>query len=64
MFFDPEISKDLLNLDDGEVGQYIGVQIWPFAISIIVFSLIIDKVGYKFSMIFAFACQIIWVIFS
>ena len=62
MFFDPEISKDLLNLDDGEVGQYIGVQIWPFAISIIVFSLIIDKVGYKFSMIFAFACQIIWTV--
>ena len=61
-FFDPEISKDLFNLDAGEVGKFIGIQIWPFAISIILFSLIIDKVGYKFSMIFAFACQIIWTI--
>ena len=50
MFLDPEISKELLNLDDGEVGQFIGIQIWPFAISIIGFSLIIDNVGYKFSM--------------
>ena len=41
-------------------GQYIGPNI--FAVSIIGFSLIIDKVGYKFSMIFAFACQIIWTI--
>ena len=62
MFLDPEISKELLKLDDGEVGQFIGIQIWPFAISIIGFSLIIDKVGYKFSMIFAFACQIIWTV--
>ena len=62
MLSDSSISNDLLGLDAGEVGQYIGIQIWPFAISIIGFSLIIDKVGYKFSMIFAFACQIIWTI--
>ena len=62
MLSDSAISSDLLNLDSGEVGQYIGIQIWPFAISIIGFSLIIDKVGYKFSMIFAFACQIIWTV--
>ena len=62
MLSDSAISSDLLGLDAGEVGQYIGIQIWPFAISIIGFSLIIDKVGYKFSMIFAFACQIIWTI--
>ncbi|HIG84669.1 MAG TPA: MFS transporter [Verrucomicrobia bacterium] len=62
MLSDSTISTDLLALDAGEVGQYIGIQIWPFAISIIGFSLIIDKVGYKFSMIFAFACQIIWTV--
>ena len=62
MLSDSSISTDLLKLDAGEVGQYIGIQIWPFAISIIGFSLIIDKVGYKFSMIFAFACQIIWTV--
>ncbi|MDA0811559.1 MAG: MFS transporter, partial [Verrucomicrobia bacterium] len=57
---DPTITKDLLGLDDAEVGIYKGIQIWPFAISIILFSLIIDRVGYKFSMIFAAVCQIIW----
>lgn len=59
---DPAITKDLLGLDDGEVGIFKGIQIWPFAISIIGFSLIIDKVGYKFSMIFAFVCQTIWAV--
>lgn len=59
---DPTITTDLLHLDDAEVGMFKGIQIWPFAISIIGFSLIIDKVGYKFSMIFAAVCQIIWAI--
>src|SRR5690606_26725070 len=29
---------------------------WPFAISIILFSLFIDKIGYRVSMFFSFAC--------
>ncbi len=48
--------------DTAEIGEYIGIQIWPFAVSIIIFSLIIDKVGYKFSMMFAFACQFTWAV--
>ena len=59
---DTTITTDLLGLDDAEVGMFKGIQIWPFAISIIGFSLIIDKVGYKFSMIFAAVCQILWAI--
>jgi MFS family permease len=59
---DPTITTELLGLDDAEVGIFKGIQIWPFAISIIGFSLIIDKVGYKFAMIFAAVCQIIWAI--
>ncbi|MEJ6719491.1 MAG: MFS transporter [Akkermansiaceae bacterium] len=57
---DPAITSDLLGLDAAEVGVFKGIQIWPFAISIILFSLIIDKVGYKFAMIFAATSQIIW----
>ena len=57
---DPAITGSLLNLDPAEVGRFKGIQIWPFALSIILFSLIIDKVGYKFSMIFAFLCQVVW----
>ena len=59
---DPEITQNLLKLDPAEVGIYKGIQIWPFAISIILFSLIIDYVGYKFSMIFAFVCQFLWAV--
>jgi len=59
---DPAITQGLLGLDDAEVGIFKGIQIWPFAVSIILFSLIIDKVGYKFSMIFAGVSQIIWAI--
>ncbi|MGC6425541.1 MAG: MFS transporter [Akkermansiaceae bacterium] len=60
LFDDPAITQDLLSLDAAEVGAMKGIQVWPFAISIILFSLIIDKVGYKFSMIFAAVTQIIW----
>lgn len=59
---DETITTDLLKLDPAEVGRFKGIQIWPFAVSIIGFSLIIDKVGYKFSMIFAFLCQFIWAV--
>ncbi len=45
-------------LSKTELGQIQGVGLWPFAISIVLFSLIIDKVGYGKSMIFAFACHI------
>jgi len=46
------------NFTQTEVGEILGVGLWPFAISIVLFSLIIDKVGYKTSMIFALVCHI------
>ena len=60
LFGDASFYEGKLGLDSVEAGRYRGIQIWPFAVSIILFSLIIDRVGYKFSMIFAAACQIIW----
>ena len=59
---DPAITTELLKLDPAEVGEFKGIQVWPFAVSIILFSLIIDRVGYKFSMVFAFVCQFAWAI--
>ncbi len=59
---DTSITEGLLKLDPAEVGRFKGIQVWPFAVSIILFSLIIDKVGYKFSMIFAAVCQLAWAI--
>ena len=47
------------NLTNTQIGEIAGVGLWPFAISIVLFSLIIDKVGYKNSMYFAFFCHIL-----
>lgn len=47
-------------LDDAQAGRLAGIGIWPFAVSIIGFSLVIDRIGYKVAMIFAFVSHIIW----
>jgi Arabinose efflux permease len=41
-------------LTQTQLGEISGVGLWPFAISIVLFSLIVDRVGYKTSMVFAF----------
>jgi MFS family permease len=50
------------NLDPAEAGRLAGIGIWPFAVSIIGFSLFIDKIGYRTAMLFAFAGHAIWAI--
>ena len=44
--------------DGTQKGQIFGVGLWPFAISIVLFSLIIDKIGYGKAMVFAFVAHI------
>ncbi len=39
-------------------GKINGVGLWPFAISIVLFSLIIDRIGYGLAMGFAFFCHV------
>lgn len=46
------------NLTQTQLGEIAGVGLWPFAISIVLFSLIIDKIGYKTALIFAFICHV------
>ncbi|SKB33917.1 Major Facilitator Superfamily protein [Parapedobacter luteus] len=41
-------------LTQTQLGEISGVGLWPFAISIVLFSLIVDRLGYKTSMVFAF----------
>ena len=48
------------NLDPAQAGRLAGIGIWPFAVSIIGFSLFIDKIGYKTAMYFAFLSHIVW----
>ncbi|HET9486070.1 MAG TPA: MFS transporter [Chryseosolibacter sp.] len=59
----PEWSQEF-NLTNTQSGEIAGVGLWPFAISIVLFSLVIDKVGYKNSMIFAFICHALSVVLT
>ena len=43
------------SLDPAQAGRLAGIGIWPFAVSIIGFSLVIDRIGYKTAMLFAAA---------
>ena len=54
------IWPEQFGLDKVQGGILFGAGIWPFAISIILFSLIIDRVGYKFAMYFSFACYAVF----
>jgi MFS family permease len=56
-FMLPEWGKEF-NLTQTQLGEIAGVGLWPFAISIVLFSLIIDKIGYKTAMVFAFLCHV------
>lgn len=49
-------------LDPAESGRLAGIGIWPFAVSIIGFSLIIDRIGYKIAMFAAFFGHITWAV--
>jgi MFS family permease len=46
------------NLSETQKGEILGVGLWPFALSIILFSLVIDKIGYGRALAFGFVCHI------
>lgn len=52
------------SLDSVQQGELFGAGIWPFAISIILFSLVIDKIGYRTAMIFSFVCYALYGFFA
>ena len=54
------IWPEQFGLDKVQSGILFGAGIWPFAISIILFSLVIDRVGYRFAMFFSFACYAVF----
>ena len=60
----PALWGSEFNITDGQVGQLFGAGLWPIAIMMILFSLIIDKIGYKISMMFAFVFQVISVVMT
>ena len=52
----PDLWPKEFGLDQVEGQELFGAGIWPFAISIILFSLIIDRIGYRAAMVFSFVC--------
>lgn len=46
-------------LSESQKQQISGVGLWPFAVSIVLFSMVIDKIGYKIAMFFALICHVI-----
>ena len=49
-------------LDPAQAGRLAGIGIWPFALSIILFSLFIDRIGYKIAMLVAALGHITWAV--
>ncbi len=47
------------NLSETQKGEILGVGLWPFALSIILFSLVIDRIGYGRALSFAFLCHVL-----
>jgi MFS family permease len=60
----PALWAKEFGVDDSEVGRLFGAGLWPIAIMMILFSLLVDKIGYKTSMFFAFAFQTLSVILT
>jgi MFS family permease len=51
-------------LDKVSVGELQGAGIWPFGVSIIVFSLFIDRIGYKAAMIYSFVSYLAYMVLA
>ena len=53
---DPALWPAEFGLDKVQAQELFGAGVWPFAISIILFSLVIDRIGYRTAMVFSFLC--------
>ena len=48
-------------LDKVAAGELQGAGIWPFGVSIILFSLFIDRIGYKVAMVYSFVSYLVYI---
>ncbi len=58
------VWESAYSLDKTQVGTIFGAGFWPFGASIILFSLIIDRVGYGKAMAFAFVCHVLFAVLT
>jgi len=47
-------------IDNVQGQELFGAGLWPFAVSIILFSLVIDRIGYRIAMLFSFVCYALY----
>ncbi|MBT4822037.1 MAG: MFS transporter, partial [Lentisphaerae bacterium] len=60
----PDIWAAEFTITAEEVGSLTGAALWPLAITMIIFSLLVDVIGYKNSMYIAFVLQTFSVILT
>ena len=60
----PNLWAESFKISLTEVGGLAGAALWPIAITMIIFSLLVDKIGYKISMFFAFLFQAVGVVLT
>ena len=60
----PTMWADHFQITLADVGVLTGAALWPIAVTMILFSLLVDKIGYKVSMFFAFALQALSVVLT
>ncbi|HEY0073990.1 MAG TPA: MFS transporter, partial [Abditibacteriaceae bacterium] len=58
----PNLWPKDFGLDPVKAGELFGAGLWPFAISIILFSFFIDRIGYKAAMFFSAVCYVIYAV--
>ncbi len=58
------VLQDSFNLSEAQKGNINGAGMWPFALSIIFFSFIIDRIGYKTVAFFAAGCHVVSLILT
>jgi len=51
-------------LTETQQGEIFGVGIWPFAVSIILFSLVIDRIGYGKAILFGFVGHVLFAVLT
>ncbi len=60
----PNIWGQEFQITAQEVGSITGAALWPIAVTMILFSLLVDRIGYKTSMIIACTLQTLSVVFT
>ena len=60
----PDMWESEFQLTKEEVGGLTGAALWPIAVTMILFSLLVDKIGYKISMLIALVLQAVSVVLT